>query len=461
MKKVNENVALAKAILNKNGITSDSVEYQDYLKIREICGNSHGYVGILTRIRFEDGITDWEEIESIFSILKNSKIDIGKIHKMSYEDILNIFYDQFKTTSKNDDYEIIFKDSEYTYYRVYTYKGIMKIGSPAWCLKTKSNWDKYQEIYPEQYVIVNNKYKNRLPVPEDDILANYSSIKGYVRYGISVRVNSDRTISWTGNDDNNREVNFNPESYTFYGVFCTLLNILRGSKKSYYDEFIGCEKVERTKTWHKMVRFEDAFDRLQMDKNYVEQNDDTEIYMTLSESYSHHPVLLILDKTCPRCIYPTKTKKELKCVDLIGGVSKSLIENYARKSSSNIYLGIKLKLGEIKIDDVEKVQEFIEEIDNWLIFDHNKKYYLCVNSNPNKYSIPARTLIQENFDIHKDPLYYYIEKDKLKPVAWISDLPIRDHHKKVIEFLKSWGKEPDKDKDKDKKGIKRFWNFRK
>ena len=38
---INENIAYAKSILNKNGITQDSKEYADYLRIREICGNNN------------------------------------------------------------------------------------------------------------------------------------------------------------------------------------------------------------------------------------------------------------------------------------------------------------------------------------------------------------------------------------------------------------------------------------
>jgi len=64
---IKENVALSKAILNKQGITTESPEYTDYLKIRDICGNNHGYVGILTRIRFQDGVTD----KLLIQILKN------------------------------------------------------------------------------------------------------------------------------------------------------------------------------------------------------------------------------------------------------------------------------------------------------------------------------------------------------------------------------------------------------
>lgn len=78
MKRINENIALSKSILAKKNITSDSPEYKDYLKIREICGVNYGYVGILTRIRFQDGIEDMLEIQSIYDILKNSKIKTMK-----------------------------------------------------------------------------------------------------------------------------------------------------------------------------------------------------------------------------------------------------------------------------------------------------------------------------------------------------------------------------------------------
>ena len=90
--KVTENIAYSKSILNKLSINKDSDLYNDYLKIREICGNSNGYVGILTKIRFIDGVDDMDEIASIFEILKNSKMDIGKLNKLNYNDILEILY---------------------------------------------------------------------------------------------------------------------------------------------------------------------------------------------------------------------------------------------------------------------------------------------------------------------------------------------------------------------------------
>jgi hypothetical protein len=49
--KINENIALAKSILRKNGIEVDSDEYKDYLKIRDIVGKEYAYIGISNKIK--------------------------------------------------------------------------------------------------------------------------------------------------------------------------------------------------------------------------------------------------------------------------------------------------------------------------------------------------------------------------------------------------------------------------
>lgn len=369
--RINENIALAKSILNKQGITVDSPEYSDYLKIRDICGAGHGYVGILTRIRFQDGITDMDEIISIYDILKNSKIDVGKLNKMTYDDILNTFYDEFKT-SENTDYEVVYKDSEYTYYRVYTYNGIMKTGSPSWCLKTKSNWDKYQSVYPKQYVVINNEYKNRLAVPNDDILNSYSSKKGFVRFGISINDDDINSIKWAAFNDNNADCDLNPENWTFFGVMCTVLNFSVGINLSYYDRFYGCQKLEGTKTWQKITDKEKAFNRLKIPEAYFQK--DSKIYMTLSQSYSSYPLMIVLNNLCPMLFYPLREKNDIKYGTLNSEITKKLFEDYAKESSNEIYYGVKLKLGLITIDDIKKDEDFIDIVDNWIIFNRNDKY---------------------------------------------------------------------------------------
>lgn len=232
--KLNENIAYAKSILNKNGINKDSEEYQDYLKIREICGRYNGYVGILTKLRFLDDVDDMDELQSIFDVLKNSKIDINKLNKLSYNDILDMFYEDLTSKVDKSDIELYYKDDQYSYYRVYTHKGILKIGSPSWCLKNKSNWDEYQNTYPEQWVVIDNRHKGSLISPDNNYLENYSNTKKvWVRYGVSIKHKDDNMISWTANDDNNGQVSIKPQSWTFFGVMNTILNLTNGNKKSY------------------------------------------------------------------------------------------------------------------------------------------------------------------------------------------------------------------------------------
>lgn len=159
---INENIAYAKSILNKLSILPTSDEYKDYLKIREICGTNHGYVGILVKLRFIDKVVDMEEIQSIFDVLKNSKIDFAKLNRLTYDQILDTFFNELNTKTESDDIELIHRDKQYSYYLVKTYKGILNIGSPTWCLKTKSNWDSYKSKYDQQWVMksLGNPYKS-------------------------------------------------------------------------------------------------------------------------------------------------------------------------------------------------------------------------------------------------------------------------------------------------------------
>jgi len=452
--RINENVALAKAILNKQGITTDSPEYKDYLKIREICGTGHGYVGILTRIRFQDGVTDMDEIISIYEILKNSKIDVGKLNKMTYDDILNIFYDEFKTSEKNEDYEVLFKDSEYTYYQVHTYKGIMKTGSPSWCLKTKSNWDEYQSVYPKQFVVVSNRYKNRLVVPDDDILSTYSSKKGFVRFGISVNdSNANGVVKWTACDDNNRKCEFEPDNWTFWGVMCTLLNVLTGINKSYYDSFRGCRKLDGTKSWHEIINPETAFERFNFPKDFFDEK--FKLYMTLSTTYSSRPAMLVMSDSCPRIFYPTRAKHDVKFSNLSTEVTKKILEDYANQSNSVIFYGIKLKKKTVDLDEVKKNKDFITMVDNWIIFNRNK-YIVAVNSNPIEYNLPTLTVIQEQFNFgDEDPLFFYIKKDGMIPVGWTDNLIVTDYHQKVIDSIT--GKNSTINEPEPR--VKKFWDL--
>jgi len=243
---INENIAYAKSILNKQSITTESPEYQDYLKIREICGTNYGYIGILTKLRFLDNVTDMDELKSIFDVLKNTKIDIGKLNKLTYSEILDTFFNEFDTKKEADnDIELVYRDKSYSYYEVKTYEGILKIGSPAWCLKTKSHWDTYRKSYDKQYVVIDNRYLNKLLSPNTNYLKNYETTKPWLRFGMSI-IRKNNVFIWECFDDNNINRKSEARNHTSFGVIMTIFNLFRGIKKSYYEEFAYTKKYNST-----------------------------------------------------------------------------------------------------------------------------------------------------------------------------------------------------------------------
>jgi hypothetical protein len=444
MKKLNENVAYAKSILNKLGITQDNPEWQDFVKIREICGNNTGYIGILTRLRFSDGVNDFEELESIFDVLKNSKIDVSKLLKMSYQEILYQFYDELHTDDdKNEDFELIYKDETYSYYRVYTYNGILKIGSPSWCLKTKSHWDNYQQKYPEQWVVISNEYKNKLLSPENNYLDNYSNRrKPWIRYGFSFK-NNGGTISWLGNNDNNGEIKPDPKSYTAFGVLCTTINLSNGIKKSYYEKFIGCTELKEgaNSVWHKVTDFEPFLKRMNMQSFSDISGDDHGLYVNLNKSYGYIPVMLLLSDTLFVGIFPTNSKDKddyLKYVNLTKYTVNTVILDYIKDKDDYLFDGIKLAYGLITEEEIIKNRKkFVGKYDKWLIYDRNENYYLVVNTDVGEeFGIPSRTFMGFNdANYIKNPMFFYINKNTMRPII-TKEVTIEDHHQKVINYIK-------------------------
>lgn len=478
--KLNENIAYAKSILNKNGITKDSDEYQDYLKIREICGRYNGYVGILTKLRFLDDVDDMDEIQSIFDVLRNSKIDINKLNKLSYNDILDMFYEDLTSKVDKSDIELYYKDDQYSYYRVYTYKGILKIGSPSWCLKTKSNWDQYQNAYPEQWVIIDNRHKGSLISPDNNYLENYSNTKKvWVRYGVSLKHTDDNMIYWTANDDNNGEVSIKPQSWTFFGVMNTVLNLTNGNKKSYYDSFIGCKKVNNV--WHKVEDKNKFTERLRLSENTFDEED--EVYVTFSKSYSFIPVILILNNYNFHLFFPTDKKYENNDFTKPGTLSgkakasKEIIFDYIKDKDDIYFDGIKLKNNMITLEDVKNRttksgrKQFAGQFGKWLVYDRNKNYYLIVNTDVDDIEVQSMTINKLNDDMD-NPMAWYLDKKTMKPwKSKMSTATTKDYHIEVIDYIKSnllkeeeqeepkqEPKQELKEQPKDKK-VKSFWNF--
>lgn len=454
---INENVVYAKSILNRNKITADSPEYQDYLKIREICGNDNGYVGILTKLRFIDGVTDMEEIESIFHVLKNSKFDFAKLNRLTYNEILDLFYNELSGSDKDKkDLELIFKDDQYSYYRVYTYEGILKIGSPSWCLKTKSNWDRYQEKYPEQWVAIDNRYIKNIITPENNYLSEYKPSMGYHRYGISISKNTGKFVAFS---DSNHDMLLTPTSWTFYGVMNTIFNLMRGIKKSYYEYMEGMTKC--TERLHKINDIKNLNDVLHIPKeDKTNIGDKDEVYVKFSKSYSFPPILFILNEFYPRMLVLTKSDKielepaEFKIDSEVGGI----ISDYASRSDDLLYGGIKLKLGEIAIQDIENHKSFIKLIGKWAVFKRNENYHIVINTDISNYQLATFGLDKASKKV-EDPFYFYIDIENKSAYA----IDNKELTQPIIrEFFSNKKKDTKIKKDntvENKDRLKRFKDF--
>jgi hypothetical protein len=479
---MNENVAYAKSILAKNGINQESPEWPDYVKIREICGDDHGYVGIITRLRFVDGITDMEELKSVKEILKTSKIDVPKLNRMSYDEILNLFYDELTKDTNKKDYEVVFKDTQYTYYRVYTYEGILKTGSPAWCLKTKSNWEQYQKIYSQQWVVVDNRYLGKLLTPDTNYLKEYKSDKGWVRFGISIKFSEDGTSGeWIGFSDSNRSMDLSPKSWTFFGVFNTVVNLSKGIKKSYWEHFPGCEKYPESDTWLRVVDLEKFSVRCRIKKSFYDSISEGkfEVFVKFSKTYTYPPLTILMSNSYIYTFYPFDTGEDsnftLQYSDISGKQSMKVVEDYARKSESSVYSGIKLKIGQITMDQILSHPDFrIVVGDKWVVFE-KKTVYLVVNLKPVSYEVAGVSYDQSKYNM-EDPVMFYVNKGSYNILKKFGDgFEKKDFHDSVIEEIRdmergkigntepeqSHGESPKTriDPIEPEKKVKGFWSF--
>jgi hypothetical protein len=465
--KLNENIALAKSILRKNGIAEDN---EDYLKIREMVGTAFSYVGILTRLRFVDNVTDMEELKSIFEVLKNSKLDLGKLNKMSYGQILDTFYDQMTSTSK-EDYELIYKDNSYSFFRVYTYKGILEIGSPAWCLKTKSHWDDYQSKFPEQWVAIDNRYVKNIVTPNNNYFTNAyrNTSKTWVRFGISFKRNADGTTNWLAHDDNDGKCELKPDNHTFYGVLFTTLNLSYGNKKSFYQRFT--DDLEYVKDGIlKIIPGQDyVWKRLGV-KPPQNTNEGDENYLFLSKSYSFVPIVLRIRERsfpCLRIFNNNRKVMHLFSMDADGFATKAL-NDYVQKPQNVSYSGIRLKLGLTTVDELKKDEDFVLQVGKWLVFHWNKDYFIAIDSEPGEYVLPVMDLAGNEYWTNHDserellPMFYYIDKEKISNSEVKLDTP---ESKEILRQLS--GKkptpepEPERPQEEEKPGfIKRFFGFK-
>lgn len=197
-----ENVAQARAILNRNRITYDNPIYQDILKNTK----RDGYTGFVTKMVFDLGVDKDDAIEIYYKV-KKTVTDAGELNKMSKEEVEKILVHDEEDLG----YKYLFTEDHYKVFKVDTYEGIMKISSPAWCLKTKSFWDDYTKTRKGmQFVVIQERFVPRdailLTTPSDWDGARYESGSyAKMRFGVTVYPSGRMDIF----DDSNIQLTFN------------------------------------------------------------------------------------------------------------------------------------------------------------------------------------------------------------------------------------------------------------
>ncbi len=82
-----------------------------------------------------------------------------------------------------------------------------------------------------------------------------------------------------------------------------------GIKKSYYDFFSGCEKVDFGNiSYLKINNYKAIINRLGIDKTYF--NKDDEMYIRFSKTYSYYPSIFILNENYFKILIITDEKIE-------------------------------------------------------------------------------------------------------------------------------------------------------
>ena len=202
-----ENINLAKTLLKKKGLDTTNADYQAILKI---AAKKLGWVGLLTKLRFEYDV-DIDELEHIYDTLIKNNVDLGKVVKMSYDELSDFLYELTEKNTEDKGYKLVFNDGTYNYYLVTSYKGICKTASPAWCLKTNDRWKQYVGDYPtsrHQYVLYKKGYTPKnLMVPDPDrfYIDNYhNNSKPDIRIGITFDYKSGDVPN--AHNDNNNDV---------------------------------------------------------------------------------------------------------------------------------------------------------------------------------------------------------------------------------------------------------------
>ena len=245
----------------------------------------------------------------------------------------------------------------------------------------------------------------------------------------------------------------------FFGVFYTILNLSNDIYKSYYQNFSNSECI--TPCLIKIVK-DITWKRLGINANHIADicNDGDVAYLILSRTYSHVPVVIVLkDNSLPYVIAFTDKKEIIEPVNIGSIIDPSItgkeIIKYVDKPRQSQYIGMRIKLGFITLEQAINSPDYICKYNNWLVYNYNDKYYIVVDSNPKNFIFPSSdkslNLYWESIKYKNKPIFYLIDKSNMS-----SDLKT-DDFKNVVQSIKDI--KGIKDTEKNPKKVNSFWNF--
>lgn len=198
------------------------------------------------------------------------------------------------------------------------------------------------------------------------------------------------------------------------------------------------------------------FKRLGYDENQLSEED---VYVKFSQSYSHPPVLFVLNESVVYIYFTSENKDPEHYFNNPTNidVSHDVLIDKAKKCDNILYSGIKLRNNLMTMEEIEKNKKFIKKVGKWLIFDRNKNYYLIVNSleGDKEVSIPTKSrngMVQDDME---NPMYWYLEKESFFTctVSTRGYRPTKDYHELVIDFLKNYKPEEEAKPEENKTEI--------
>lgn len=410
--KIYENVNLAKSILRKKGLDTTD---ENYLKLIEIVGSKKGWLGFITKLFFIEEV-DLLEIEHIFGLLVKHSADLGKISKMNYTQLSDFLYDLENEKTGDHDFKYLFSDGYYMYFEVYTYEGILEIGSPAWCLKTKKYWREYNyDNTCRQFVVI--KKGKKLLTPNTNYLSRYRNEKrGYLRYGITLQNNAkkyhifddgDKQLGYDSNHliekitENIRKYIDNKPIEKWKGVQESEGLVKLDTGKN--SEFYFLKNWECAKRFDDQVPFNDVFSKnttIKSKNKLLIGGVNKNIQLVLC--FSEYGVFIYSDQNITHGFADSNISETQWIQESI----KEIIEKNMVDYQPFTLLPIKVKLG---LSDIEQIKK---NHDNFYYTDTT--YYQCYRTVGEDFCIQAVDITLKSTESIR--FYYYNKKSK----SWVS-----------------------------------------